>query len=131
MNNPFSEERFYSYPINFDGSLYVLTSKETFSAASIFVASLKAERKVTIIGEETGGGEAGTEGNYFNIVKMPNSGLLLRLPRYRVLSATTNRKSTHGVMPDVPVTDDIVQNLNTDLVIKKLKELILSNNGKK
>jgi hypothetical protein len=118
----------YSYPqYYFSKSLYVLIDKGTFSAASLFIANLKSQRKVTIIGEETGGGEAGTDGNGFTIVKMPATHLLLRLPNFWVATTTNHKNTGHGVMPDIEVKPTIAERVNNDdVVMKETLKLIMN-----
>jgi len=82
------------------GALYVLTSGRTFSSASLFVASLKAQRKVIVIGQETGGAEAGFCAGINQKVTLPNTGLRLKLPLFRMMSASTAPDQGRGVMPD-------------------------------
>jgi hypothetical protein len=122
--------RWYNYAhssdeFNFDKNLYLLIDKGTFSAASVFAASLKKQRRVIVAGEETGGCEAGTDGG-FSIVKLPNTGLLLNLPRVWLKAASNNPHSKTGIMPDVPVNTGMPANSKADPVMKKVKELILA-----
>jgi len=117
-----------SYPVaenHFDKHVYVLIDKGTFSAASIFAASLKENRKITLVGEETGGAETGSDGG-FCIVQLPHSKLLLRIPPYWENTVVKNPHSTHGLMPDVLVKQDIKDVGKGDKVMEKVKELILA-----
>jgi C-terminal processing protease CtpA/Prc len=91
----------------------------------MFATSLKKQRKITLVGEETGGAEAGTDGGIC-IVQLPHSKLLLRVPPYRGYNATSNPHSTRGLMPDVAVYPDIMSTDKGDEVMKKVKELILA-----
>ncbi|MEN0052615.1 MAG: S41 family peptidase [Mucilaginibacter sp.] len=117
-----------SYPVakyHFDKRVYVLIDKGTFSAASMFATSLKKQRKITLVGEETGGAEAGTDGGLC-IIQLPHSKLLLGVPPYWEYTVTSHQHSTHGLMPDVPVNPDIMATGKGDKVMKKVKELILA-----
>lgn len=109
----------------FDKNVYLLVDKGTFSAASIFAASLKNQRKIIVLGEETGGSETGSD-SAFSIIKLPNTGLLLDFPRYWVNIATDHPKSTHGLIPDVVVKSSPVTSNGEDAVMVKVKALILS-----
>jgi hypothetical protein len=118
----YSEPQYY-----YNKNVYVLIDKGTFSAASLFIANLKSQRKVTIIGEETGGGEAGTDGNGFTIVKMPATHLLLRLPNFWVATTTNHKNTGHGVMPDIEVKPTITDKVNkNDVVMKETLKLIMN-----
>jgi len=113
---------------HFDKNIYLLVDKGTFSAASIFAASLKNQCKVTVIGEETGGAEAGSDGG-FSTIRLPNSGLLLHLPRYWESTTASDHHSKHGLIPDIVVKNYITAEKH-DAVMEKVKELILSSLNK-
>ena len=108
---------------HFKKKIYLLIDKGTFSAGSIFAASLKNQCKVTVIGEETGGAEAGSDGG-FSTIKLPNSGMLLHLPRYWESTTASDHHSKHGLIPDIVVKNDISWTKYNDVVMKKVKELI-------
>jgi len=110
---------------HFDKKIYLLIDKGTFSAGSIFAASLKNQCKVTVIGEETGGAEAGSDGG-FSTIKLPNTGLLLHLPRFWESTTASDHRSKHGLIPDIVVKNDISWTKYNDAVMKKVKELILT-----
>jgi C-terminal processing protease CtpA/Prc len=115
----------YGYTdFNFDKNVYLLIDKGTFSAASLFAASLKNLRKVTIIGEETGGCEAGTDSD-FSIIKLPDTGLLLHLPYTWFAVSSKKPNSKRGIMPDITIPSPIPTGNGEDLVMKKVYELIL------
>jgi retinol-binding protein 3 len=57
--------------------VYILTSRHTFSAAESFAFGLRANRRVTIVGERTGGG-----GHFGNFVQLPG-GYHMFVPRGR------------------------------------------------
>ncbi|GAB3246573.1 S41 family peptidase [Larkinella harenae] len=117
-NKPASDHRF-------TGKVYILTSGRTFSAASIFTASLKAQRPVTIIGQETGGGEAGCNGGIIQTLTLPETRLRVRFPVFWIATASRNPDQGRGVMPDYPteytVQDRIKQR---DRDMEKVLELI-------
>jgi hypothetical protein len=109
----------------FHGSVYLLTSGRTFSSASLLVASLKALRNVTVIGQETGGGEAGCSGGINQTLTLPHTRLRLRLPLFRLLSASTAPNRGRGVMPDYPIRYGWREKVaGRDLEMEKALELI-------
>ncbi|NCD69346.1 S41 family peptidase [Mucilaginibacter agri] len=118
----------YSYPeYNFNQDVYLLVDKGTFSAAALFAANLKSQRKITVLGEETGGGEAGTDGWGFAIVTLPQTHLLLQLPEFWVKSTFEHKNNGHGVIPDIVVSPTIADRVNNnDVVLKKTFEVIRS-----
>jgi hypothetical protein len=110
----------------FTGHVYLLVDGGTFSAASVFAANLKAQREVTILGDETGGGEFGNDGRGFSWVKFPNTGLLLRLPQFWMQTTTHNKNTGHGVMPDTTIIPSIDDQVNgRDVVLDKTLHLII------
>lgn len=115
-----------SYQLNqFSKNVFVLVNKGTFSAASIFAANLRSQRRVVVIGEETGGGEAGTDGSGFSIVKTPKTHLLLRLPNFWISTTTKNANTGHGLIPDIIVKPTIADRINNnDVVLKKALSMI-------
>lgn len=108
---------------HFDKRIYVLTDQGTFSAASIFVSALRYNARITVIGEETGGAEAGSDGAVA-IIKLPNTGLLLFLPRYYENTTSKNPRSTHGLIPEIIIKKDMTITQPNDPVMDKAKELI-------
>ncbi|MGV3559734.1 S41 family peptidase [Larkinella arboricola] len=117
-NKPASEHRF-------TGRVYILTSGRTFSAASIFTASLKAQRAVTIIGQETGGGEAGCNGGIIQTLTLPETRLRVRFPVFWIATASRNPDQGRGVMPDYPIEYTVRDRIKQrDRDLEKALELI-------
>lgn len=89
----------------FLGKLFVLIDGGTFSNGANFAASLKAQRANTrFIGRETGGTEAGCNGGTVQRLTLPHSGVVVQFPWLRLVSASPNSDTGHGLLPDVPVT---------------------------
>lgn len=84
-----------------DIKLFILTSKETFSAAEEFSYNLKNLKRATLIGETTGGGAHPT-GSFIATDKY-----FVRVPRGRAINpiTKTNWEGT-GVTPDIAVEAD-------------------------
>jgi len=87
----------------FQGRVVLLVDGDTFSAASNLAASLRAQRRVLIMGQETGGTEAGLNGGVISRVELPNSRMVLQLPHFRLLTACKAPQLGRGVQPDVEV----------------------------
>jgi C-terminal processing protease CtpA/Prc len=115
---PFNKKRF-------DGKVFVLTGGPTFSASSLFCNTVKGQENVTLVGEETGGGEHGNSGLMIPHVTLPNTGLRVRVPLFRLVQYNHAPKTGRGVMPDmyVPPTAAAVRK-GIDLKMAKVKELI-------
>ncbi len=97
--------------------LYLLTSKNTFSAAEEFSYNLKNMKRATIIGETTGGG---AHDNKFVIL---NDNFEMGLPFARAVNpiTKTNWEGT-GVEPNVNVSSDRALETAQVLAMKKLSE---------
>jgi C-terminal processing protease CtpA/Prc len=88
---------------NYSGNLYILTAGNTFSAAVLFCNALKNQQGVVIVGEETGGGWHGNNGILIPDIKLPRTGLSVRLPLFRLVQYRHVKKDGHGILPDIPV----------------------------
>jgi Peptidase family S41 len=88
---------------HFNGNLYVLISGQTFSASSLFCNTVKGQKNITIVGEETGGGWHGNSGIMIPDITLPNTHLRVRLPLFKLVQYQHVPKDGHGVIPDVYV----------------------------
>lgn len=99
-------ERHYFQPYAADkaynGNLYLIQAGATFSAASMFTATLKGQPNVLIVGEESGGGYYGNSAMHIPEIVLPNTRVRVTLPLYRLVM-DKNRVKGRGVMPDVYV----------------------------
>jgi len=104
--------------------VYILTSKRTFSAAEAFAYDLKNLKRVTVIGETTGGGA-----NPRDTVRV-NEHFWIGLPTGRAINPITNTNwEGRGVPPDVDVPADLA--LKTAQVVALKKFLATTNEGKR
>ena len=109
---------------HFDGKIYVLQGGYTFSAATMFLSHIKGQKNVTTIGEETGGGYYGNSAMHIPTITLPNTGIQVSLPMYRLVMDSTRPKG-HGFIPDIeikPSSGAIKQGV--DLKLAKVMELI-------
>ncbi len=90
----------YSDNERFNGKVYLLNSRLTFSAAADFASQFSYFKMGTMIGEETGGTTI-SSGDVVTL-RLPNSGMIVRLPfkLFYNVGADEN-EPVHGVMPDV------------------------------
>jgi C-terminal processing protease CtpA/Prc len=86
---------------HFSGNIYLLQGGYTFSAATMFISTIKTQKNVTVIGEETGGGNYGNSAMHILSVKLPNSKLQIKLPVFRTVIDSTRKKDGHGIMPHI------------------------------
>ncbi|WP_435526032.1 S41 family peptidase [Chryseobacterium indoltheticum] len=57
----------------FKGKVYLLINGGSFSASSVISSKLKFDKRVTLVGEETGGANDGTVAGFYSYQKLPNS----------------------------------------------------------
>lgn len=86
---------------HYGGNIYVLTNGLTFSASSLFCNAVKGENKVTLVGENTGGGWHGNSGIMIPDIILPNTKLTVRLPTFRLVQYQHIAKTGTGVIPDI------------------------------
>lgn len=112
---------------HFNGTTYVLTGGNTFSAATLFTKSVRDQENVIVLGEETGGGAYGNTAWLIPDVTLPNTKVRVRLPLFRLV-IDKNEEKGRGVMPEVEVlpTVDAIRN-NRDYKMDKALELIRTN----
>lgn len=97
--------------------LYLLTSKNTFSAAEEFSYNLKHMKRATIVGEVTGGG---AHDNKYIIL---NDNFLMSLPFARAINPITKTNwEGIGVEPDVKITSDRALETAQVLATKKMSD---------
>ena len=111
---------------HFDGNIYLLQGGLSFSAATLFVSSLKGQKNVTVIGEETGGGNYGNSAMFLPTITLPNSKLRVVLPLYRLVIDSNRIKNGHGIMPDIlikPSSPAIKNGIDSKMVA--VKEMII------
>ena len=124
-------EKHYYGPVtknHFDGNVYILQGGYTFSASTLFTSPLLKQKNVTIVGEESGGGYYGNSAMMIPNIKLPNSGLLFRLPLYRLVMDKTRPKGG-GVIPHVmvdPSSYAIKQGF--DIKLEAVKKMIQQKN---
>jgi C-terminal processing protease CtpA/Prc len=110
---------------HFNGHVTLLQGGLSFSATTMFIAGLKGQKNVTLVGEETGGGYYGNSAMYIPTIKLPHTGLRISLPMYRLVMDTTRPKG-HGIIPDIEIPPSSVAIKNgVDLKMQRIRELIL------
>lgn len=112
---------------HFDGTVYILTGGNSFSATTLFTQKIKQQENVIVVGEETGGGAYGNTAWLIPDVVLPETGVRFRLPLFRLVIDKNIPKDGKGVQPDVivlPTTDAIRRGV--DYKMEKVMELIKS-----
>ncbi|MEI8052596.1 MAG: S41 family peptidase [Bacteroidota bacterium] len=87
---------------HFEGNTYVLINGPSFSASCLFASTIKAQKGVKLIGEETGGGWYGNNGIMIPDVTLPHTKLKIRMPLFRVVQYNhDNLIKGKGISPDI------------------------------
>lgn len=115
----------------YEGDVYLVVGGPTFSAASLFARSLKGQANVTLVGEETGGGAHSNNGLLIPTLTLPNTGIRVRLPLFRLVPDRSSPDNGRGVMPDVVVrpTVDAVRK-GIDRKMETVRRLIRERTGR-
>lgn len=97
----------------FAGNIYMIINGNTFSAGTLFAHTMKGQDNVLLLGEEAGGGNYGNNGLIIPNITLPNTGMRVRMPLFRIVQHNPGPKDGHGVIPDVyvPPTSYAVRNL--------------------
>jgi len=113
---------------HFDGDIYLVTGGYTFSAAALVANTLKGQKNVTVVGEETGGGAYGNSAMHLPTVTLPNSGIRVTLPLYRLVINANHPKDGRGIFPDIEVkpSSDYIKR-GVDGKLEKVRQLIIDN----
>lgn len=91
----------------FRGPVIVLTSPANASGATMVIAKLRDMGRVRLIGEPSGGSADGpTAGTIFN-VKLPNSGISVRVPLVFNQMEVVHFAAKGGIAPDVRVPTSV------------------------
>lgn len=85
----------------FDGELVVLCGPANASGATNLLAWLRQNREVTFAGKPTGGSLEGPTSGLIFFVKLPNSGITIRLPWFRQFNAVDVEDPGRAIVPDV------------------------------
>ena len=115
---------------HFEGTTYILTGGNTFSAASLVTKTLREQEDVIVVGEETGGGAYGNTAWLIPDMTLPNTGVRFRLPLFRLVIDKDAKKGS-GVQPEIPSLPTVEAiRRSEDYKMETVKELIRQKNTK-
>lgn len=97
---------------SYSGKLYVLTNGGTFSMGSYASTLLGHRTDAILLGQETGGGEAGSNAILSYDLTLPATGIRVIIPRYTLNHDVTVPQEGRGVMPDIEVTYSIAEKMS-------------------
>ena len=116
---------------HFNGNLYLLQGGSSFSAATMFVAALKGQSNVKVIGEETGGGYYGNSAMHIPTIVLPNSNIRVGLPMYRLVM-DKNRPKGGGIIPDISIPpSSLAIKAGIDLKMNMVRDMISKESNNK
>jgi C-terminal processing protease CtpA/Prc len=84
----------------YKGQVFVLVNGLTASSASMCASFLKYKAQAKIVGEETGGGEAGNSGLGNIEVTLPQTGFRVQIPNF-YLNYHVTQDLGRGIRPDI------------------------------
>ena len=104
----------------YKGNLYVLTNGLTYSGGSELASLIKAHRKATFVGRETGGGCYGNTSGFFLILDLPNTGIKIRIPllKFSVNTFSNDIPFGRGFIPDYEIhetTENLIKGKVTEM----------------
>jgi len=110
---------------HFDGKVFILQGGYTYSASTMFTSTVKGQSNVTIVGEESGGGNYGNTAMYMPTIILPNSKLRVIMPTFRMVMDAKRKKDGRGVLPDVyvPASSEAIRK-GIDYKLEAVKKLI-------
>ncbi len=114
---------------HFNGNVYLVTGGYTFSAAALVTGTLEKQQNVTVVGEETGGGAYGNSAMHLPTIILPNTGIRVTLPLYRLVLEANKPKDGRGIFPDIEVKPSSWYiRRGVDAKLEKVRELIMKKN---
>ncbi len=113
-------------PLNFKGKIYVLINGNSFSASSILSTHLKANKRATFVGEETGGAYNGTVAGIFKKYELPNTKVKISMGMMQIDAPQKITPDGYGVKADIimkPTRQDRLNDIDAELnwVIKDIE----------
>ena len=115
--------------IHYPGKVYILTSDQSCSAATVFASVLVRNHRAVTIGRETGTAYHYVTAMKFADIQLPNSKIQVHIPLVKeVFDDVVNERVPYGrgLLPDyeVPVTYEEFFTAENDIILEKTMELI-------
>ncbi|MEL6239223.1 MAG: S41 family peptidase [Pseudomonadota bacterium] len=93
-------------PDAFRGRLIVLTSSDNASGVTHALATIRSQREAVFIGEATGGAATGATAGMIAFLKLPHSGISVKVPLQRTIIANAQGLDPRrGIEPDIFAPD--------------------------
>ncbi|MDB4293090.1 S41 family peptidase [Maribacter sp.] len=98
----------------YGGKVYVLIDGWSFSASGMFTALIKNYNRGIFIGEEAGSNPHTQNGDFEQMLKLPNSGVRMRIPLLHYKMNVNFENTGQGVIPDHYIKNSIAEELNKE-----------------
>jgi len=98
--------RYHPLKSTYEGTLYVITDGLTGSSSTFVTSWLKHYTGAVFVGRQAGGGYNGNNGGTFPTITLPESGIQITFPAYRLILDRTS-ENARGIVPDIPVSYSI------------------------
>lgn len=110
----------------YKGEVYLITDASNSSATHLMAAYAKQVKGITLVGQETGGNQLGTNGSFMFFLRLPNTKVELDIPVINMFVPPLSGEARNGgILPDFVVEktwENIV--LGKDAEIEKILSLI-------
>lgn len=115
--------------VHYPGKVYILTSDQSCSAATVFASVLVRNHRAVTVGRETGTAYHYMTASKFADIQLPNSKIQVHIPLVKeVFDDVVNERVPYGrgLLPDyeVPVTYEEFFTAENDIILEKAIELI-------
>jgi C-terminal processing protease CtpA/Prc len=115
--------------VHYPGKVYILTSDQSCSAATVFASVLVRNHRAVTVGRETGTAYHYVTAMKFADIQLPNSKIQVHIPLVKeVFDDVVNERVPYGrgLLPDyeVPVTYEEFFTAKNDIILGKALELI-------
>ena len=91
----------------FKGDITLLTSKANSSASAAALGILAQQAHISTVGQPTGGNLGGTTASIITFLKLPESGITVRVPLIRNVYNIESVNDGYGLTPDIIVKPEI------------------------
>ncbi len=124
----------YDFPVynpiesskRFEGKVYVLINRQTYSMAAVSAALIQDNKFGKIVGEETGDVPT-LYASQFSY-KLPQTGIVVKVPKSYIIRVNGSKR-LEGVKPDIYIQDHLIDD-NDEILDKLLGILSVKTNGK-
>jgi C-terminal processing protease CtpA/Prc len=102
----------------FKGKVYLITDASNSSATHLMAMYAKQIDNITLVGQETGGNQLGTNGSFMFFLRLPNTKVELDIPAINMVVSTNKKAIDGGVKPHITIkknVQDYINNVDTEL----------------